>query len=757
MKICRIVCITVLMIGVIGTRSYAQKNFAADADKAFKYYQYYEAVSLYKKAYSKVKKNKAEKARIIFQIAECYRLANDTKQAETWYKKAVGVKYPDPMTTMYYADMLKANEKYDDAVIQYNAYKNLAPNDPRGAKGSESSSLAQQWKDNPTRYEVENMKTLNSKDMDFAPAYYDKKYKSLIFSSSREGSTGSKLDAWTGQSFTDLYLTALDKKGVWSTPTSVGENINTEINEGGATLNSKANEMYFTRCGVEKKKQLGCQIYVSKKKGTAWDLPELIPLAADSYSCGHPTITDDELTMYFASDMPGGYGGKDIWMVKRSKKNKPWDAPVNLGPSINTDGNEMYPFLRDDGVLFFASDGWPGMGGLDLFKVEKTGENWGTPANLKYPLNSAGDDFAIIFEGKLEKGYFSSNRKGGKGWDDIYSFYQPPLIFTICGEVTVCDSVPKIYLKGALVNLVGSDGTNVNDTTDEKGHYCFDKTQVLGNTTYKITVSKDGYFGANGAESTVGLERSKDFIHDFCLVPIPNKPIVLPDILYPFDQWRLLPEYQDSLNNLISIMNDNPKLVIELGSHTDTRGSLTYNDTLSYKRAKSVVDYMVSKGIAADRIVPYGYGERVPRVLTKDKYVSYYVYGDKVVKLDAPIKFDKGTVLNDAYIDQFKGDEKKFESAHQLNRRTEFRVLRQDYVPKEGGNIDGVKPNIEMKNDSSSIKEEELKQNTPDLNKFTPDNKELNQNGSGTEDKGTTTPAATDSNKQGTTTGGKKK
>ena len=689
------------------SKSFAQKNYAKEADDAYKFYQYYEAIDLYKKAYSKVKKNKAEKARIIFQIAECYRFSNDTKYAETWYKKAVNAKYPDKIAVLYYADMLKINEKYEDAIIQYNLYNTLVPSDTRGANGAESCTLSQQWKDNPTRYEVENMKVINTKSMDFAATYADKKYKSLIFTSSRDGATGSDYDAWTGQNFVDLWLIAQDKKGSWSTPISIGENINTKFNEGAACLNSKANELFFTRCGVEKKKQLGCQIYVAKKRGTSWELPDSLALAPDTCSIGQPSITDNELTLYFASDMPGGYGGKDIWMAKRSKKNKAWDKPINLGSSINTEADEMYPFIRDDGSLYFSSNGHLGMGGLDIFKVEKNGDKWGTPVNMKYPINSAADDFAIIFKDKTDEGYLSSNRKGGRGSDDIYSFYLPPLIFTLQGKI--CNDSTKAMIKGALVKLIGSDGTILECITDASGFYEFDKTKFLPNTSYEIQVSKSNYFGNKGKESTVGLERSKDFVHDICLTPIPVIPIVLPEILYDFNKWDLLTQYQDSLNGLIKIMTDNPTIVVELGSHTDNRGSLEYNDSLSFKRAKSVVDYIITKGIAGDRLVAKGYGERVSRTLTKDITRDGFV-------------FNKGITLTEEFINKFKGTEKKFEAAHQLNRRTEFRVLRDNYVPRTDNSSDFA-PKIEVKSDSASIIEEEQMQQKPDNNKFTPESK----------------------------------
>jgi peptidoglycan-associated lipoprotein len=709
MKIYRILLTTIIITGLLATKTYAQKNWAQDADNAFKTYQYYDAVGLYKKAYSKVKKNKAEKARIVFQVAECYKLTADNKQAETYYKKAIAARYTEPIVHLYYADMMKVNEKYDEALIEYNTYKELAPKDKRGADGVESCTLAQQWKDNPTRYEVDNVKQFNSKDMDFAATYYDKKYKQILFTSSRDGSVGKDLDLWTGQNFSDLWLTVQDKKGSWNTPGSVGENINTKYNEGAACLNAKFNELYFTRCAYEKKKVLGCQIYISKKKGVAWDIPEVVVLGADSFSYGHPSLSADELTLYFSSDKEGGYGGKDIWVVHRSKKTKPWDKPVNLGPTINTVNDEMYPFIREDGILYFSSNGLIGMGGLDIFKVEKEGDKWGKPENMKSPINSAGDDFAIIFEGKLEKGYLSSNRRGGKGSDDIYSFYKPPLIFTLAGSICNDSSktTPKELIVGAIVTLVGSDGTVTVDTTNAKGLYEFTKTQFLPGTSYQISVTAKNYFGAKGKESTVGLERSKDFVHDFCLVPIPKAPIVLPEILYSFAQWDLQVQYQDSLNGLIKTMEENPNLVIELGSHTDSRGSDQYNDTLSYKRAKSVVDYLISKNIAGDRLVPFGYGKKAPRVLAKDISVSKYVRGADVVDLKPPITFPKGVTLTDEYIDQFKSDEKKFEAAHQLNRRTEFRILREDYFPMPIDTTNKNTPEIKLKLDTAKDKKDQ--------------------------------------------------
>lgn len=735
MKIYRVIFIAVIAAGILSARTHAQKNWAQEADKAFTYFQYYEAVGMYKKAQGKIKKNKLEKARVIFQIAECYRLSNDTKLAETWYKKAIAAKYFDPIATLYYADMLKANEKYELGIVQYNAYKALEPTDTRGEKGAESCALAQQWKDNPVRYEIENMTSLNTKDMDFAPTYADRKFKSLIFTSTREGSTGMDYDSWTGQSFADLYLSAQDKRGTtWSSPVSIGENVNTKFNEGSPSLNDKCNEMYFTRCTFENKKQLNCQINSAKKKGTSWDIPEPITLGPDSFTYGDPHLSGDELTLYFSSDMAGGYGGKDLWVAKRSKKTKAWETPVNLGPNVNTEGDERFPFLRDDGVLYFASNGHIGMGGLDIYKVEKISDDkWNKPVNMKYPINSCADDFSIIFEDKVEKGFLSSNRKGGKGSDDIYSFYLPPLVFTLKGTIYDDSSktTPKDVLKGALVTLTGSDGTVATDSTLSDGTYKFDKTKILPNTSYQITVTFKDYFGGKKKKiSTVGLENNKDFEQDLSLIPIPKKPVVLPEILYEFNAYDLKPEFEDSLNGLFQTMQDEPKLVIELGSHTDTRGSDVYNDSLSYKRAKSVVDYLISKGIHRARLKAKGYGESTPRTLLKDITVSRYYKGTEEIILKTPITFSAGTVLTEEYINKFAKDEKKFESAHQLNRRTEFKILSNDFVASDTLFDEGA-PDIQISaKDTTTIKKDEPEDDNnsqPENNNITPDKNKENK------------------------------
>jgi peptidoglycan-associated lipoprotein len=640
----------------------AQRNYIEIADNSYKKGDFYIAIDQYKEAYSK-EKDKAKKAEIIYKTAGCYRMANDIKQAEVWYDKAIKANYPDALAVLYYADALKANGKYDEAIVQFNKYKQLNSSDPRGDIGAKSSEMAQKWKDKPTRYKVENFAAVNTINSEFSTSYANKEYKTIYFTSAREEATGAKVDGWTGEKYTDIFETAMDKKGKWSTPKPLTAPINTESNEGAVTIDAKGNTMYFTRCQEVKNKGGVCKIYMAKKKGKDWDEPVSLPFNSDSFTVGHPSLSADEATLFFSSDMSGGQGGKDIWMTSMDKKTKTWGTPVNLGPAINTSGDEMYPFSHKDGTLYFSSNSHPGMGGLDIFSATLKGKEYTNITNLKYPINSAADDFAIIFEGEAERGYLSSDREGGKGKTDIYSFYLPPLEFTLKGKIIDLDK--KTDLAGVLVELVPCDGSSaaLKVTTDATGSYMFDKKQVKPNTCYKLSVSKKGYFGDKVEVSTIGMEESQDLIKDFALKPS-KAIIVLPNIEYDLGKWDLRPSSKIELEKLLKILNDNPTFVIEIGSHTDTRATDAFNDDLSNKRALSVVEFLSEKGIPADRLAYKGYGERVPRKITDDKQI-----------------FPAGSVITDAFIAKLKTTDEK-EAAHQLNRRTEFKVLRDDYVPK---------------------------------------------------------------------------
>jgi peptidoglycan-associated lipoprotein len=635
-----------LILGLLlSTQTEAQKKSKTDvADKAFSRAEYFNAIALYKKAYAK-EKNKAVKAEILFKTAESYRMVNDMKEAESWYEKAVASNYPDPIAKFRLAQTVKANGRYADAIVKFNEYKTSAPSDSRAQEAIQSCETAQGWKDKPLRIKVENVTPLNTKFSDFAASYRTADYASIIFTSNRQESMGRSTDGWTGQKFSDLYEATRDAIGKWSTPKPLSAPVNSVLNEGTAILDKTGNVMFFTRCFIEKNRPGVCKIFITRKKGDAWEDPKSLPFNSDTFTVGHPSISADGTKLYFSSDMTGGFGGKDIWMSSYDKASDAWGKPVNMGSVINTASDEMYPFINDNGSLYFASNGHPGMGGLDNFRSPAEGAGFGKPQNLKYPMNSSADDFGIVFAGSSEKGYFTSNREGTIGGDDIYSFEGIPLYFTVAGRVYDADT--KVSLTGAKVELFGSDGSNLTYTTVGDGMY---KYELNEETSYTITASLTGYLSKSIKLSTVGLEESKDFVHDFdfALPPI-SKPILLPEIYYDFDMATLRPESKKELDGLITTLTENPNITIRLVSHTDARGGHAYNMSLSNRRAKSVVDYLIAQGIDAERLQFEGRGK-----------TQFKVSESEIAKL---------------------GSEDEREAAHQLNRRTEFEVLRTDYVP----------------------------------------------------------------------------
>lgn len=641
----------------------AQKNYKLEADVAFSGGKYYKAIEMYKKAYTKETK-KNVKAEILYQIGECYNNKNDGKQAAVWYNKAIKALYEDPIAIFKVAEIYRSEGKYEEAVSQYKKYKAANPSDKRADMGISSCEKAKEWKDNPTRFVVNPMPLLNSEDYDFSPVFSDKKNTEIYFTSTRQGSAGEVVSDVTGMNFSDIYVSKRDKKGKWSEPTVLNETVNSPASEGASCLNKRRNMIYFTRCGVEKKGVMGCSMYEAKKAGQNWGEPTLIPVTEDTFTVGHPAISPDDMTLVFASNMPGGQGGKDLWYITYDKKAKKWSEATNLGSEINTPGDEMFPFIRDNGELYFASNGHEGMGGLDLFKSSSTGVNqWSGVENLQSPLNSESHDFGITFEPGKDRGFFTTSREGGKGGDDIWEFYLPPKLFSLEGIVK--DLETEQPLANALVKLVGTDGSSAEATTDANGNFAFIENgpdrYINENTSYSLVVSKDGYLIAKGKETTVGLEKSKKFFHEYALQPFKDVVIKLPLIEYAYNKADLKPESKDSLDYLYNIMIENPTIIIELRSHTDFRGSASYNQRLSQRRAQSCVDYLVKeKGIHPDRIKAKGMGE------------------------SEPIKGKDGVVLTEKYIKSLKSDE-EVEAAHQRNRRTDFKVIGDNFVPPSEG------------------------------------------------------------------------
>lgn len=694
------------------------KSIAQKADDLFNQKQYIAALDKYEEAYNKISSNKAEKNRCYFQMGECYRLMNNFPKAERVYKRLINQKYytTEPKLYYYMAEMYRFENKFDEADEYYGKYLELVPDDKLAQQRKASIIYVNQLFMNRTRHNIVKLEKWSTDYNDWAPRFVGDDTTRLVFTSSRfHDGEGDKHDAWTGQAFSDFFTVFQDRKGNWSDDVELFEKnqvINSSVNEGEIWFSPDGNCIYFSRCDYSEHETHGCYVYYSTKGSASlqdkparkgkkddnnaqtgeWSEPVKINLGDTAFNYLYPTLTRDQLTMYFSSDMPNGYGDYDIWMVTRKSVEDEFGKPVNLGGIVNSAGREVFPVLRNDSTLYFSSNGLPGVGGLDLFYSEKNGHKWSTPQNLGIPINSSYDEMSIIYypgehHYMMERGYFSSNRpfddphnkktdKKGKKVppinDDLFYFELPPLLYSI--EGTVRDEKSMQLIEGAKVRIVGSDGKEYETYTNKQGFYRFGQDQVMRNVVYKMYVSKVDYFSIEGSESTCGYTTDKDLVHDFRLEPVPKQPVVLPEIRYDLAKWDLKEEFMDSLMDLYLVMVNNPNIVVELRAHTDCRPFIGLtNDTLSQRRAQSVVDYLISRGIEQERLVAKGYAERVPRTL--DRNITVRVDGK-------PYSFSEGTTLECDYINHMN-DKGRQEAAHMLNRRLEFLILRTDYVSKK--------------------------------------------------------------------------
>ncbi|MFO8235627.1 MAG: OmpA family protein [Bacteroidales bacterium] len=656
MKKEKFLLISILLV-LATSLSYGQKKFFYDAEEVYNANQYYKAVDLYREAYDKVRDSDI-RDEIVFKIAECYRITGQYNKAELWYNNAIRKEYDNPKIYLYHAEALKANEKFDEAIENYKEYAKLEPDDPRGEDGIKSCELAQKWIENPSGYQVTEMKFLNSTNRDYSPAYSKEEYDEIYFTSTREECTGEEKHGGTGEYFSDIFYSQRDMSGEWSRPEPISGQVNTEVEEGAPSLTKGYSSMYFTRCEVDKKESMGCNIYISEKdNGGDWKKPNSLELGHDSLVFAHPSITEDGNTLYFVSDMPGGHGKMDIWKVTKNE-NGEWGVPQNMGGTINTPGDEIFPFIHPDGTLYFSSDYHPGMGGLDIFKATQKDGEWEIE-NMRHPINSTQDDFGIIFQAEKEKGFFSSSRDRN---DKIFSFVLPPLKFSI--EGTVKDEKSEEAIENASIKMVGSDGMTMSAETDEEGKFKF---MLRPETDYVFVASKEKYLTNKDNASTKGLEESKVFETEILLSSI-EEPIELPNIFYDFAKWELRDESKEALNKLVETLNDNPRVIIELRSHTDHRGEHWANVELSTKRAESVVNYLIENGIDAERLRAKGYAATRPKEIDNKLALEYDF-------------LEEGDVLTEEFIEDLKTEEQK-EAAHQINRRTEFKVISTDYSPE---------------------------------------------------------------------------
>lgn len=622
--------------------------------------EYYKAIEKYRKA-NKKEKSREKRMEYAYAIGECYRHIGDYEMAALYYRNAVRRNHPDPKALLWNAEMLRASQKYEEALENYRAYLEEVPGDQQALNGIESIQLTQMWIANPTRHIINPEKELNSRESDYAPAYTDPNGNELIFTSTRKAGTGKRKSMITGQTFADLYKSEYNsQRQKWEIPQLIDQNliVNTMDEEGAPAVSSTGSQMLFTRCRYEKSMNMGSQIYSTSQVRGSWAEPVKVELFNDSILVAHPSLSPDGSTLYFVSDHGGGQGGKDIW--KAEKSGGSFRNPVNLGPRINTPGNEMFPYMRDNGELYFSSDYHKGMGGLDIFKAEMDAEgNWNIE-NMGYPVNSSMDDFGIAFVPGKNQGLFSSNRKGSRS-DDIYSFVVPPTIFQASGDVYNKEDGSRI--EGATIRVIGTDGTNLRMRA-QNGKF---QMKLNPGTEYVFAAFKDGFLNDKARATTEGLTDSKDFRFEFKLTPI-DAPIKLDNINYEFGKFDLLPESVVALDSLVKLLELNPTITIELMAHTDHIGGEQFNFDLSQKRAQSVVNYLIQKGISPGRLVARGYGETWPKMVTRE-IASRYEW------------LKRGDELTEKFIEALPSEEQK-EVAKAINRRTEFRVLSSDYIEK---------------------------------------------------------------------------
>ena len=574
---------------------------------------------------------KEERQTAAYRGGESYRYIHRPKQALKLYEKAKNYGAKDPMVYYRIGQMQKELGQYEKAIEAFKLYQKEAPGDEKTEAMIKGCESALKWKEEKSRYTVENFKPANDKKADdFSPMWSDRKNTTIMFTSDREEGESDKIYGRSLRPHTDVWFvkqsTSRRGGGVvkWGDAELI-EGLNTDFNDGTICFNKRKSKMYITQCNSESGKQPKCKIYEARKSGKGWQM-SADPLSFCSgeennkWSYGHPILVNNDKTMYFASDRPGGYGDtdsmvlektKDIWMVTFVKRGRTWSEPINLGPNVNTEDNEMFPYVHTDGTLYFSSDGHPGIGGLDIFYTNKTGDgptDWDVPNNMKSPINSSGDDFGIILDGTKENGYFSSNRL--KNQDDIYSFSMEPIECKLKGQVTDCDSGTAIA--GSLVVISNNvDSSKIRLRTDEKGYY---ETEIGINKEYTIEVSKRTayYYDAKPQYvSTMGVENSVDCQHvkDFCMKNTCNDVFVLP-VYFDLAKWEIRPDATPILDDLIKTLKKYPRMAVELGSHTDCRASYEYNMELSQKRANSTVQYLVEKGgINPFRLEARGYGE----------------------------------------------------------------------------------------------------------------------------------------------------
>lgn len=628
----------------------------ATANEQMERGEYYDASRTYRKVYNKLNKRKERKlsGEIAFKMGECYTRLNMNARAAAAYQNAIRYAYPDSTALLKLAYAQHADGKYTQALQSYEEYLKLNPTDKGALNGIAGCKMAIAAKGNPTRYIVKQNKIFNSRRADFSPMYFDSSFDQLYFTTTNEKVTGDHRSEITGMKKGDIWFSRKNERGEWMKPEPVEGELNTEMDEGIISFTPDGSTMYLTKARRSPSSNTGVEIYSSTRSDAKWSAPVKLDITSDTLSnYGHPAVSPDGRWLYFTSDMPGGVGGRDIWRINLKERA---GSLENLGEFINTPGDEMFPYMRTDSILYFASNGHPGFGGLDIFKATLTPSGGWRVENMGQPVNSAADDFGITF-GNGENGFFSSNRGDARGYDHIYSFELPDLRILISGYVLDKDEEP---VPNAIIRIVGNDGSNRKEVARTDGSFNF---PLQRGVKYVMLAGAKGYLNAKQEFTADDAEEDAEYNVDFILASI-NKPVVIDNIFYDFDKATLRPESKTALDEMAQIMRDNPNITIEMAAHTDRKGSDEYNINLSHRRAQSVIDYLVSVGISPDRLEAQGYGKSRPKTITKKLAREYP-------------QFAEGTILTPEFIETL--DENDQEVADQINRRTEFQVLSIDY------------------------------------------------------------------------------
>lgn len=622
--------------------------------------EYCEAAAQYKRAYARVPaKERTKRGQVAYKMADAYRRYGNSARALGAFRNAARYGMGDTLTHYYIGELLRLQGDYRGAEKSYRAYLDSFPGDPQALRGLEACREAQAIKERGSAYTVKLESFFSGSRSDYAPAFGGEESDRLYFTTTRPSVSGNELSGITGMKNGDIFVARKDEKGKWKVPEAVEGDLNTEEDEGACSISPDGKTMYLTVCRTDPQYPRMAEIWTSARADAGWSKPKALTITADTLSSyAHPAVSPDGRWLYFTSDMPGGYGGLDLWRVRMDDHGI--GAVENLGAEINTAGNEVFPAFRPTGELYFSSDGrTPSLGGLDFYRAtqDTITEHWQV-IHLPAPLNSSGDDFGITFEGFHNRGYFSSNRStGGRGWDKIYSFSYPEVLQTVKGWVYEQDGYE---LPEALVYMVGSDGTNLKLSVRSDGSF---EQPVTPGVDYLFLATCRGYLNCRGDLHVDSLEVEHQYVLQFPL-PGMNVPVLVRNVFYEFDKADLTEESVAALDRLTNMLKENPNITIELAAHCDYRGNDAYNLNLSQRRAESVVRYLVEHGIAADRLTAKGYGETVPKVVNK-KLLETYPF------------LHEGDTLTVDYILRLTPEEQ--EACNALNRRTEFRVLRTTY------------------------------------------------------------------------------